>query len=459
MEKMHKATLWEKLGYGLGEVPGTMQSILAAVLMMFYTDSVGMAAGAVGTMFFVSRLFDGISDLIAGNIVDKTRTKWGKARPWLLWLSIPTGLALALIFWIPAEGSATVKMIYAFVTYNLYISILYTMVGVAKSALMPLISQDGGSRGALAIFSLIFGLGGTILGMSVTFPFLYALGGDLRAWRIIFIVYGVITTLSMLGSFLLTRENVQSVEAVTSESHDSGMSFGESVKNFVKNKYFLFALAMVVIVNLAVQINSGAQTYFYQYVMNDIMLMTSMNLVNLIPTIIGIVFLSGLSLRFFGKKKSVYIGCAGQILGHCLRGVAAMTTSVPLLMVGTVISAIATGPLSVPINMLTADAVDYGEWLTNKRIEGMGSAIVSFSQKLSNGLASAIVGWVLALTGYVADAVQGSSTVFGITFISTWFPAILLVIVIISFVIVYRYDKEEAEVMAELARRKESKAN
>lgn len=113
---MHKATLAEKLGYGLGELPGTMNSILGAVLTMFYTDSAGLAAGMVGTMFFISRLFDGVSDLLAGSLIDRTRTKWGKARPWLLWMSVPIGLALALIFWIPANGSNTMKMSYAFVT-------------------------------------------------------------------------------------------------------------------------------------------------------------------------------------------------------------------------------------------------------------------------------------------------------------------------------------------------------
>ena len=316
MEKMHKTTFAEKLGYGLGELPGTMNAILGAVLTMFYTDSVGLAAGMVGTIFFISRLFDGISDLLAGSLIDRTRTRWGKARPWLLWMSVPTGLALALIFWIPANGSDTMKMIYAFVTYNLFISVLYTIVGVAKNALMPLMTQDGPSRGALARYSLIFGLGGTILGISVTFPFLFALGGDLKAWRTIFIVYGIITTVGLLLSSALTKEHVQSVESAAKK--EENMSLVESVKNFVQNKYFIFALAMTVFVNFAVQINSGSQTYFYTYVMNDVMLTTSLNMVNLIPTILGIMFLSGLSLKFFGKKKSIYIGATGQILGNIL---------------------------------------------------------------------------------------------------------------------------------------------
>ena len=214
---------------------------------------------------------------------------------------------------------------------------------------------------------------------------------------------------------------------------------------------------MTVIVNFAVQINSSSQTYFYTYTMNDQMLTTSLNMVSLVPTVIGILFLAGPSLRFFGKKRSVYVGAAGQIIGYALRGLAAVTMSVPLLAVGTVICGLATGPLSVPVNTLAADAVDYGEYLTNKRIEGIGSSVVSFSQKISNGLAAGVVGWVLSLTGYVANQAQSSLTNFGITCLFAWLPIVMLVIVIISFRLVYRYDKEEKMVLEELARRKEAK--
>lgn len=458
MERGCKLGLKEKLGYGLGELPGTVNSILAAFLTMFYTDSIGMAAGAVGTMFFISKLFDGITDLIAGTIIDKTKTKWGKARPWLLWLAVPTGLAAALIFWIPQDGSATGKLIYAFITYNLFTAIMYTMVGVAKSALMPLMTQDGLGRASLAKYSLVFGLGGAILGCSMTFPFVFAMGGDVTAWRIVFGIYGAVTVVGLLLSFALTKENVQSVESVVGENGKiEKMSFVEGIKNFCKNKYFIFALAMNIVVNFAVQINSGSQTYFYTYAMDDAMLTTSLNMVSLIPTLLGIMFLAGPCLKKFGKKKSIYIGAAGQIIGYALRGFAAVTMNIPLLAAGTVICGLATGPLSVPVNTLSADAVDYGEYLTNKRIEGIGSSVITFSQKISSGLAAGSVGWILALTGYVANQAQNAATNFGITFMFAWLPVILLVIAILCFKFIYKYDEEEPEVLAELEKRKSKK--
>lgn len=113
-----KLNLTSKIAYGFGEVPGAIIGILGAFLMMFYTDKSGIEAGLIGSMFLVSKVFDGIVDIAAGIMVDKTKSKWGKARPWLLWLSVPTGLTVALIFMVP-NSSQTVKLIYAFITYNL----------------------------------------------------------------------------------------------------------------------------------------------------------------------------------------------------------------------------------------------------------------------------------------------------------------------------------------------------
>lgn len=456
-EKTGNLKITEKLAFGLGELPGAASSILGAFLTMFYTDSVGMAAGAIGTMFFISKLLDGITDLIAGNIVDRTKSKWGKARPWLLWTSVPIGLALLAIFFVPQTASSNGKLIYAFITYNLFNSILYTMVGVAKSSLMPLMTQDGLGRASLAKYSIVFGLGGSILGCSITFPFIMALGGNITAWRIVFAVYGLITTIGLILSFALSKEHVKSVEeTINKDIKIEKITFKEGVKNFCKNKYFIFTLFINIFLNFSLQLNSSSQLYFYTYTMNDAMLATSLNLVTLIPLILGIIFLSGPILKKFGKKRSIYIGAGGQIVSYILRGIAAITMNIPLLILGTIIGGLSTGPLTIPLGTLAADAVDYGEYLTNKRIEGTGSAIVTFSAKISSGLAAGVVGWVLSLTGYIANQSQNSITNFGITCMFIWIPAIFLVIIIISFKLFYNYDNEVDGVMAELERRKNS---
>lgn len=448
-----KLKIMERIAYAVGGLPEVANSIIAAFLTMFYTDNIGLAAGMVGTMFFVSKLFDGISDLVAGTMIDRTRTKWGKARPWLLWLSVPTGLSLALIFFIPQNGSNTMKLIYAFVTYNLYTTVMYTITGIAKNALMPLMTQNMKERGVLSTFSMFVGLGGTILGCSFTFPLVFALGGDVKAWRTLFMIYGVLVTLGLLFSFFFTKEYVQSVESATKETVEN-VSFLDGTKMFVKNKYLMLALVMTVVVNLMVQLGTSSQTYFYTYSMGDPMLMTSLSLVGVVPTLVSIAVITGPCLMKLGKKKSMYVGAAGQMVGAILKMLAAFSQNVPLLIVGTVVAGLTTGPLSVPVATLASDGIDYGEYLFNKRIEGVGSAITSFSQKLSSGLAAAMVGWVLALTGYVANGVQSQATNVGIISLFAIIPAVLLAITIVLLKVFYHYDEEADKVLAELEKRK-----
>lgn len=454
MDTHRKLKFTEKLSYGIADLPEAVNSIIAAFLTMFYTDNIGLAATAVGTMFFISKLFDGISDILAGVLIDKTRTKWGKARPWLLWLAVPTGLSIALIFFIPQDGSKAMQMLYAFVTYNLFTSIMFTITGIARSSLLALMTQDTKERGSMAAFGMFFGLAGTILGCSFTFPLIFKLGGDIRAWRILFGVYGAIVTAGLFAGFFLSKEYVTSVESVVNEEVKK-VSFREGIRLFFTNRYLILALVATVLVNFVTQINSCSQTYFYKYTMGDEMLTTTLNLVSILPILAGIVFLVGPCIQKFGKKKCMYIGIFGQLIGSVIRGIAGMNQSISLLVVGTVISGIVTGLLAVPVSTLFADGIDYGEYKTNRRIEGMGSAITSFSQKISSGLAQASVGWILGLTGYVSgEMVQSAATNTGIISMYAWMPAVLLLVTFIILKIWYQYENIADDVLKELENRK-----
>lgn len=454
MDTHRKLKFTEKLSYGIADLPEAVNSIIAAFLTMFYTDNIGLAATAIGTMFFISKLFDGISDILAGVLIDKTRTKWGKARPWLLWLAVPTGLSIALIFFIPQDGSKAMQMLYAFVTYNLFTSIMFTITGIARSSLLALMTQDTKERGSMAAFGMFFGLAGTILGCSFTFPLIFKLGGDIRAWRILFGVYGAIVTAGLFAGFFLSKEYVTSVESVVNEEVKK-VSFREGIRLFFTNKYLILALVATVLVNFVTQINSCSQTYFYKYTMGDEMLTTTLNLVSILPILVGIVFLVGPCMQKFGKKKCMYIGIFGQLIGSVIRGIAGMNQSISLLVVGTVISGIVTGLLAVPVSTLFADGIDYGEYKTNRRIEGMGSAITSFSQKISSGLAQASVGWILGLTGYVSgEMVQSAATNTGIISMYAWMPAVLLLVIFIILKIWYQYENIADDVLKELENRK-----
>ena len=453
-QKVGKLKFVERLAFGVGALPEVANSIVAAFLTMYYTDNIGLAAGMVGTMFFISKLFDGISDLLAGTLIDRTKTRWGKARPWLLWLAVPTGLALALIFFIPQNGSQTMKLIYAFVTYNLYTTIMFTITGIARNALMPLMTQDMKERNILSTFGMFFVVGGIAAGCSFTFPLIFALGGDIRAWRILFSIYGLIVTLGLLFSFFFSREYVTSVESTQNEEAEK-IGFAEGLKLFVKNKYLLFALAMTFLVQIYQQIPSGAGTYFFTYTFKNPLLMSTTGMVNLIATIIGIGVISGVGLTKFGKRKCFYIGTAVQFVAMILRGISGLTLSAPLLYVSAILSGLFMGLMSVPAATLVADGIDYGEYIQNKRIEGIGSSINSFSSKIGAGIGAAMTGWILAATGFVANATQNAATNMGIVSLYSFAPAVILIIMIILFKACYHYDEIADDVVKELNRRKQ----
>ena len=295
-------------------------------------------------------------------------------------------------------------------------------------------------------------------GCSLTFPLVFKLGGNITAWRILFVIYGAIVTIGLLAGFFFSKEYVTSVESVVDSVQDK-VSFKEGIKLFFTNKYLILALVATVLVNFVTQINSSSQTYFYTYTMGNAMLTTTLNLVSILPILLGIVVLVGPCMAKFGKKNCMYIGIVGQLLGSIIRGIAGMTQSVPMLVAGTVISGAVTGLLAVPVSTLFADGIDYGEYKSNKRIEGMGSAITSFSQKISSGIALASVGWVLALTGYIQGEVQSSMTNMGIITLYSWLPAIVLVIIFVIIRFCYHYDKEAEMVITELERRKAAGTN
>ena len=187
-------------------------------------------------------------------------------------------------------------------------------------------------------------------------------------------------------------------------------------------------------VGFSMQFNSTAQTFFYQENMGDLNLTASMNLLNLLPTVISIIVLPGICLKYLGKKKSLLIGAAGQIIGYFLRAIAATVGGVPVLAIGTVICGLGAGPLSCIANTLAADAVDYGESRFGKRIEGLGSSVMTFASKITGGLGAAFVGWIVGEGSNISKS--GIALSFG------YLPALFLIADIVVITLFYHYEED-----------------
>ena len=215
---------------------------LATVFTYFLTNVAGLGAGVVGTILLVSRLLDGVSDLIVGSLMEKIHSKHGKARPWLLWWCIPFAVSLVLMFTAPDFGT-TGKIIYAFLTYNLAVTVVYTAINLPFGSLAALMTKNQTERGYLNISKMVFAFGGGMVVNAATLPLVKYFGNDSSAWQKTFLIYGVVAIIFFLIVFFTTKE------AVTEEAKKAGseekVNIPQALKSLIKNKYWMILLAIV----------------------------------------------------------------------------------------------------------------------------------------------------------------------------------------------------------------------
>lgn len=197
-------SLREKICYGLGDSAcNVVYGLCSTLLTFFYTDYVGVDIALVGIIFLITRFFDGVSDIIMGFITDRTHSKWGKARPWILWMSVPYAVTFVLLFLIPADASVLVQGIYIFVTYNLVNTVVYTALNLPYSTMASLITRDEKSRASTQAWRIFCGPGGKMIVTVSTIPLVQALGNDQRSWIIVASIYAVIALILLLICFFI----------------------------------------------------------------------------------------------------------------------------------------------------------------------------------------------------------------------------------------------------------------
>ena len=208
--KITLGKLTERFSYGCGDFGcNIIYTAMSAFLLFYYTDYAGVSAFAVGSIMMVSRFFDGISDIIMGVIVDRTKSRFGKARPWLLRMCIPFAISGILLFSVPVSWSSAPKLVYVFITYNLVSTVIYTAINVPYSALNALMTQDPYERSVLSIFRNLLATAGTLTINTFTLPLVEYFGNTPSAWTKTFMVFGFLSVAAFLINFLGTRERVK----------------------------------------------------------------------------------------------------------------------------------------------------------------------------------------------------------------------------------------------------------
>ena len=442
--------LSERLAYGFGDFGcNIIYTAMSAFLLFYYTDYAGVSAFAVGTIMMVSRLFDGVSDIIMGVIVDRTKSKYGKARPWILRMCIPFAISGVLLFSVPTSWAETPKLIYVFITYNLVSTVVYTAINVPYSALNALMTQNPYERSVLSIFRNLLATAGTLTINIFTLPLVEFFGNNALAWTKTFFIFGIVAIIAFLYTFWGTNERVKSVAQLQStENNDVPVLVG--IKALFKNKYWIMMTGMLALFFLMYAINGGSTVYYAKDILGDKNLVGTINGIFNIVQICGMFFIA-MMIKKFGKRNIFALGLVLDIIGMLILNYSNGVMS--LIIISSVIRGLGNACGGATMWAMVSDTIDYGEWKTGYRTEGLVNSACSFGWKIGNGIGSALLGLILEAGGYVGTAItQTETALFSIEICFIWIPIAIYVIglVIMSF---YHLDKEFPAIIRDLNNR------
>ncbi len=440
MEQKKYLKMRNIVGYGTGDIAGNVvYAFLSSFVMIYLTNTVGLNAGIVGTLIAVSKIFDGITDVFFGSKIDKTKSKMGKARPWMFWGFFGCATTLFGVFAIPTNIGQTAQYTWFFIAYTLLNGVFYTANNIAYSALTALVTKNSKERVQMGSFRFIFAFSTSLLIQTITVGAVDALGGGATGWRNIAIIYcilGIITnTLAVFSVKELSDEELAEGKVVE-EKKDDKLTLVQSAKLLFSNKYYLMICGVYIIQQLyGAMINIGL--FYMTYVLHNKNLFGAFSWAVNIPLIIALVFTPNLVSKWKGmyklNKYSYMIATAGRLLVVA----AGYMGSVPLMLLFTAIAALGQGPWQGDMNAVIASCSEYTYLKTGKRVDGTMYSCTSLGVKIGGGLGTAIAGWMLDLSGFINGdaAVQPDSCISMMYFMYLWLPFVLdlLITIILSF--------------------------
>ncbi|NSC16246.1 MFS transporter [Coprococcus comes] len=443
MEEKKYLKWYNKIGYGSGDIAGNVvYAFLTSFMMVYLTDSVGLAAGVVGTLIAVSKLFDGFTDIFFGSMIDKTHSKMGKAKPWMLYGYIGCAITLVCCFAVPVSLGTTAKYAWFFISYTLLNGVFYTANNIAYSALTSLITKNSKERVQMRSYRFIFAFSTSLLIQAITVGFVDKCGGDAAAWRTVAIIYAIIglvvNTISALSVKELPEEELNEGE-VKDDNEKYGMV--QAFKLLVKNKYYMMICGTYILQQLYGAM-IGAGIYYMTWVLKNKNLFGKFAWAVNIPLIIALIFTPTLVGKWKGMYKLNLRGYVLAVIGRALVVVAGYMGSVPLMMAFTALAALGQGPWQGDMNAVIASCSEYTYLTQGKRIDGTMYSCTSLGVKIGGGIGTAVVGWLLEFSGYIGtNATQPQSALDMMQFMYLWLP--LIFDVLIMFVL-SRMNVEDA---------------
>lgn len=447
MSVIAKAGLSEKIGYGFGDMSSSMfWKIFSYYLPFFYSNIFGLSLAHAGTLVLVTKLYDAVSDPVMGLIADRTNTRWGKYRPYLLWIAIPFAVAGVLAFFTPQTDNYTFKHVYAYVTYILMMTV-YTAINVPYGAMLGVMTDDSREKSVFSSFRMFFAFIGSFIAMGSFEPLLklrQSILGTLPAewtladstpadWTIAVSVIGIVCAVLFILSFMMTREHVTEAEmakAPVRENSDetAKTSVAEDLKALVANGPWWMLLGGGIAILLFNCVRGGAAAYYFADVLgtNAIFTLALFLTVGEISQLVGVVVTVPVSEKIGKKATFLLVLVAVTVLSIIVAFLPETPAGMWALLVSQILICIAIGINSPLLWSMFADVADYSELKNGRASTGLIFSSSSMAQKFGAAFGSAIVLWVLMAFGYdnAKGAVQTPEALATIKALISWIPAI-----------------------------------
>lgn len=440
---------YNKVGYGSGDVAGNVvYAFLSSFVMIYLTDTVGLNAGIVGTLMMVSKLFDGVTDIFFGSMIDKTHSKMGKARPWMLWAYIGCAAMIAAIFSIPEGMGKAAQYVWFFVAYTALNAVFYTANNIAYSALTALITKNGSERVQLGSIRFMFAFGTSMLIQTITVRGVEFFGGGAEGWRTIALIYAavglLVNTISTLSVKELPEEECSETESLAKAEK---YSLKDAAKLLLSNKYYLIICGIYILTQIfTATLNMGV--FFTTYILGDGSLLGAFSMAINIPLIIGLLFTPVLVKKMGGMYQINLAGYALSVIARAMVIAGGYLGNLPMMLIFSGIASLGMSPLQGDLNALIASCSEYTFLKDHKRIDGTMYSCTSLGVKIGGGIGTALAGWLLDASGYVANAaVQTPSCINMLYFMYLWIPMIInfIIMMLLSRLKVEQANKKLAE--------------
>ncbi len=440
-----KLSLREKFSYGAADCAYNLVfSVITSFMMFYYTDVAGISLLSVGTLFLVVRILDALAGPVVGALIDKTHTKWGKVRPWFLWFAFPFALIGVMTFSVPNFGGVG-QMVYVYITYVL-MNFVAVAVTTPVTAILPNLTTNTQERVEANAFRNVGGQIGVIASGMLTLPLVNLLGrgNQQLGFTLTMALYGVICVALLLMTFANTRERV-----FTPKSEEP--PFLKSFVAMLHNEPWWILTLLNFVIFIGVVAKAASIVYFFKYNVGNENLASIANGVNSAGMIVGMVLAPILAKRMKKRNIAILFFVLG-IVGSIVLYFGAQIMSLPLIFAAIALAALSGAGQSMGFVML-ADVVDYGEWKSGVRSQGLITSCAAIGVTCGAGIAGWLSSFILQANGFVPNQTQTTAALNAITFNFVWLPVICGAIGI-ALMLLYKVDYQIDGIREELAARK-----